>query len=139
MAPEHWCVVMAVDELTGTECWDLLDRVSLARLLYTSAGLPVAQPVRFVVRNKVIMVSLDQGTADRLLPVGTEFVALQVDDFADGALTGHSVTVYGRAQVVSPRRRGGAEAAGLPGYEGKAVYVCVAPTRLSGSRLDLRT
>ncbi|HWO66040.1 MAG TPA: pyridoxamine 5'-phosphate oxidase family protein [Umezawaea sp.] len=130
---------MAVHELTRTECWDLLDRVSLGRLLYTSAGLPLAQPVRFVVRNKVIMVSLDQGTATKLLPAGFEFVALQADDFVDGGQMGYSVTVYGRAQVISHQRRGIAEAAGLPGYEGKAVYACVAPTRLSGSRLDLRT
>jgi nitroimidazol reductase NimA-like FMN-containing flavoprotein (pyridoxamine 5'-phosphate oxidase superfamily) len=130
---------MAVHELTKTECWDLLDRVSLGRLLYTSAGLPVAQPVRFVVRNKVIMVSLDQSTATKLLPAGFEYVALQADDIVDGAQTGHSVTVYGRARVISHQRRSSAEAAGLPGYEGKAVYACVAPTQLSGSRLDLRT
>jgi len=122
-----------------TQCWHLLDRVSLGRLLYSSAGLPVAQLVRFVVRNKVVMVSLDQVTAARLLPAGVEFVALQVDDFAESAQAGHSVTVYGRAQVVSQQRRGGAEAAGLPSYEGKAVYACLAPTHLRGSRLDLRT
>ncbi|MCS7479153.1 pyridoxamine 5'-phosphate oxidase family protein [Umezawaea endophytica] len=125
-------------ELTKTECWNLLDRVSLVRLLYTSAGLPVAQPVRFVVRNKVIMISLDQSTATRLLPAGFDFVALQADDLVDGAQSGHSVTVYGRAQVISDQRRSSAEAAGLPGYEGKAAYVCVAPTQLSGSQLDLR-
>ena len=130
---------MAGHELTNTECWDLLDRVSLGRLLYASAGLPVAQPVRFVLRNKVIMVSLDQSTATRLLPAGFEFVAFQADDFVDGAQKGHSVTVYGRAQVVSQQRRSGAEAAGLPSHDGKAVYACVAPTLLCGSRLDLRT
>ncbi|MFJ5991408.1 pyridoxamine 5'-phosphate oxidase family protein [Lentzea sp. NPDC092896] len=126
-------------ELTNGECWDLLERVSLGRLLYSSAGLPVAQLVRFVVRNKVVMVSLDQVTAARLLPAGVEFVALQADDFVEGAQTGRSITVYGRAQVVSQQRRGGAEAAGLPSHEGNAVYACVAPTHLRGSRLDLRT
>ncbi|MFI6095047.1 pyridoxamine 5'-phosphate oxidase family protein [Lentzea sp. NPDC051213] len=129
---------MPVRELTNSECWDLLDRVSLGRLLYTSAGLPVAQPVRFVVRNKVIMISLDQSTATKLLPHGFEFVAFQADDCVDGAQTGCSVTVYGRAQVVSRQRRNRAEAAGLPGHDGKAVYACVAPTQLCGSRLDLR-
>lgn len=126
-------------ELTNSECWDLLDCVSLGRLLYTSAGLPVAQPARFLVRNKVIMVSLDQNTATRVLPAGFEFVAFQADDFADGAETGRSVTVYGRAQVVSDQRRSSAEAAGLPRHQGRAVYACVAPTHLCGSRLDLRT
>jgi Pyridoxamine 5'-phosphate oxidase len=130
---------MAENELTNGECWDLLVRVSLGRLLYTSAGLPVARPVRFVVRNKVILVSLDQSTATRLLPAGFGLVAFQADDFVDGAQKGHSVTAYGRARVVSEQRRSGAEAAGLPGHDGKAVYACVAPTLLCGSRLDLRT
>lgn len=126
-------------ELTNGECWDLLDRVSLGRLLYTSGGLPVAQPVRFLVRNKVIMVSVDQDTAGRLLPAGSDFVALQADDIVDGARAGHSVTVYGRAQVVSQQRRAWAVAAGLPGYEGMAVYACVAPAQLCGSHVDFRT
>lgn len=94
--------------------------------------------MRFVVRNKVIMVSLDRSTAARVLRAGFEFVALQVDDLVDGAETGLSVTVYGRARVISDQRRGGAEAAGLPAHEGKAVYACVAPTHLCGRRLDLR-
>jgi len=130
---------MAGHELTNSECWDLLDRVSLGRLLYTSAGLPLAQPVPFIVRNKVIMVSLDQCTATRLLPAGFEFVAFQADDVVDGAQTGCSVTLYGRAQVVSHHRRSIAEAAGLPSHGGKAVYACVAPTQLCGRQLDLRT
>lgn len=125
-------------ELTNGECWDLLDRVSVARLLYTSGALPVAQPVRFLVRNKVIVLSVDQSTATRLLPAGSEFVAIQADDVADGVQTGQSVTVYGRAQVVSDERRSWIEAAGLPGHEGLAVYVCVAPVRLCGSYVDLR-
>ena len=130
---------MAVRELTNRECWDLLARVGLGRLLYTSAALPLARPMRFVVRNKVIMVSLDPSVAERLLSAGTDFVAFQVDDCADGVQTGHSVTVYGWGCVVSHHRRGMAEAAGLPGLEGKAVYVCVAPVRLCGDQLDLRT
>lgn len=126
-------------ELTNGECWDFLDRVSTGRLLYTSGGLPVAQLVRFVVRNKAIMVSVDQRTATRLLPAGSGFVAIQADDVSDGVQTGHSVTVYGRAQVVSEGRRSRAETAGLPGYEGLAVYACVAPAQLWGSYVDFRT
>ncbi|MFC3897157.1 pyridoxamine 5'-phosphate oxidase family protein [Lentzea rhizosphaerae] len=126
-------------ELTNSECWDLLDRVSLGRLLYTSAGLPLAQPVRFVARNKVVLLSLDQCTVTRVFPAGFEFVAFQADDFVDGVETGHSVTVYGRAQVVSHQRRSRAEGAGLPSHEGKAVHACVAPTHLCGRQLDLRT
>jgi nitroimidazol reductase NimA-like FMN-containing flavoprotein (pyridoxamine 5'-phosphate oxidase superfamily) len=132
-------VVKTEHELTNDECWDLLDRVSLGRLLYTSGGLPVAQPIRFVVRNKVIVLSVDQSTATTLLPTGSEFVAIQADDVTDGAQTGQSVTVYGSAQVVSDERRSWVEAAGLPRYEGLAVYVCVAPMRLHGGHVDLRT
>jgi hypothetical protein len=126
-------------ELTNSECRDVLDRVSQGRLLCSSAGLSVAQLVRFVVRNKVVMVSLDQVTAAKLLPAGSSFVVFQADDFVEGALRGRSVTVYGRAQVVSQQRRGRAEAAGLPSHEGNAVCACVAPTHLRGNRLDLRT
>ena len=59
-------MVKAGHELTNGECWDLLERVGLARLLYSSGGLPVARPVRFLVRNKVIVLSVDQSTATRL-------------------------------------------------------------------------
>jgi hypothetical protein len=130
--------VMTVEELTSRECWDVLGSVSLGRLLYTSSALPVAQPVRFVLRNWAIMVSVDRATAARALPGGFDFVALQVDDVVQDAVAGRSVTVYGRGRLMEHERRIWAELLGLPGYDGEAVYACIAPCTLSGSRLDFR-
>ncbi|SDF35383.1 Pyridoxamine 5'-phosphate oxidase [Lentzea fradiae] len=123
-------------ELTNGECWDVLGRVGIGRLLHTSGGLPVAPLVPFVMRNKVIMASLDGDTAAKVVPAGAEFVAFQADDLSAGGRSCHSVTVYGRARVVSSRRRACAEMAGLPRYDGRAVYVCVAPVQLNGSYVD---
>lgn len=123
-------------ELTNDECWDVLGSAGVGRLLHTDGGLPVARLVPFVLRNRVIMACLDRVTAARVVPVDAEFVALQADDLVPGTRSGRSVTVYGRARVLSSGRRACAEKAGLPSHDGRAVYVCVAPVQLSGGYVD---
>jgi uncharacterized protein len=126
-------------ELSPSECWEVLSTARVGRVLYTVEALPAAQPVRFVVRQKLIYFSLDPRSAARIMLPGVPFAALQVDDLSNDAVAGRSVTVYGEAGFVDYDQVEVVQRLGLPGHDDEAVYACLVPILVDGTRVDLTT
>ena len=83
------------------ECFELLARVPIGRIVYTDQALPAIQPVNFVVDGQSVVIRTAAGGRLAFRATGT-VVAFEVDDFADGHIrSGWSVVAVGRAVEVT--------------------------------------
>ena len=124
-------------ELTKSECFDLLSREALSRVAVVDDRGPVVFPVNFVLDRHVVVFRTDEGTKLDAACRGSR-VAFEIDGTDAAAHTGWSVVVRGEAvQVTDP-----AELARLrkrpldpwaPGA--KTHYVRVLPAVLTGRRI----
>lgn len=93
----------AIASLTEHECRELLDTVTVGRLLFTQRALPAIQPVRFATTDGHILLPVEEGSwADKLHDV---LVAFAADDIGPGTYTGRSVLVHGTARLVNRPNR----------------------------------
>jgi uncharacterized protein len=126
-------------ELTKGECFSLLARQRLGRVVLVDDRGPLALPVNFVLDEYTVLFRTDEGTkldvAVRLGPV-----AFQIDGVDQATRTGWSVLVRGEAkEVTDPAEL--ALVRRLPLYPwapgAKGHYVRILPTSLTGRRIAL--
>jgi nitroimidazol reductase NimA-like FMN-containing flavoprotein (pyridoxamine 5'-phosphate oxidase superfamily) len=124
-------------ELTKSECFELLARVHLGRVAVVDDRGPIVFPVNFVLDRHMVVLRTDEGTKLDAAIRGSR-VAFEIDGIDAAARTGWSVVVRGEAvEVTSP-----AELARLrklplhpwaPGA--KTHYVRILPAVLTGRRI----
>jgi hypothetical protein len=124
--------------LSTEDCWEVLKVAHVGRLLYTVNALPAAQMVRFVVRNRLIIFSLDPVSAARIMRVEFMFGAVQADDVSADHLLCRSVVALGAAGLMPAGAMPLVLTLGLPGHCDEAVYGFVAPMLVDGTTVDLR-
>jgi uncharacterized protein len=124
-------------ELTRSECFELLAREHLGRVAVVDDCGPVVVPVNFVLDRYMVVFRTDEGTKLDAASRGSR-VAFEVDGTDSVAHTGWSVLVRGEAvEITDP-----AELARLrklpvtPWAPGpKARYVRILPAALTGRRI----
>jgi hypothetical protein len=122
-------------ELGQTECWEVLKTARVGRVLYTRNAMPLAHPVPFALHRGLIVFSLDPVTAARIVRLGHDVGAFQVDDLAGSGVATRSVTVHGELGLLEPGQVAAVEGRGLPAHGGDAVYAYIVPEVIAGSRL----
>ena len=122
-------------ELAQDECWEVLRTARVGRVLYTRNAMPLAHPVPFALHRGLIVFSLDPVTAARVVRLGRDVGAFQVDDLADSGVATRSVTVHGELGLLEPGQVTAVEGCGLPAHDGEAVYAYIVPEVVAGSRL----
>ncbi|HEY8340454.1 MAG TPA: pyridoxamine 5'-phosphate oxidase family protein [Egibacteraceae bacterium] len=91
-------VKRTVTELTVDECLRLLEHQYVGRIATVRDGLPLVQPVNYVLHEGCVVIRLDYG---RLLDeIHGSQVAFEVDDIDPLYHSGWSVVVQGRAEEV---------------------------------------
>lgn len=128
----HW------QELTKSECFELLAREHLGRVAIVDDRGPIVFPVNFVLDRHMVVLRSDEGTKLNAAVKGSR-VAFEIDGIDAATHTGWSVVVRGEAvEVTDP-----AELARLrklplhpwaPGA--KTHYVRILPTALTGRRIS---
>jgi nitroimidazol reductase NimA-like FMN-containing flavoprotein (pyridoxamine 5'-phosphate oxidase superfamily) len=126
-----------VQELTKSECFELLAREHLGRVAVVDDRGPIVFPVNFVFDRHMVVLRTDEGTKLDAAIKGSR-VAFEIDGADPATRTGWSVVVRGEAVEVSDP----AELARLrklplhpwaPGA--KAHYVRILPAALTGRRI----
>ena len=100
---DHAASPAARDEFTRLdrgECLRLLAGVPVGRLIFTINALPVVRPMNFALADELIVLRTATGTtvarkADDMI------VAFEADELDAATLSGWSVTVTGRAALVT--------------------------------------
>ena len=124
-------------ELTKSECFELLAREHLGRVAASDDLGPVVFPVNFVLDRNMVVLRTDEGTKLDAAIKGNR-VAFEIDGADPATRTGWSVLVRGEAVEVT----GPAELARLrrlplhpwaPGA--KAHYVRILPAAVTGRRI----
>lgn len=125
-------------ELTRSECFELMAHEHLGRVAVVDDCGPVVVPVNFVLDRHMVVFRTDEGTKLDAASCGSR-VAFEVDGSDAAAHTGWSVLVRGEAvEITDP-----AELARLrklpltPWAPGpKARYVRILPAALTGRRIS---
>jgi hypothetical protein len=86
--------------LDRAECLRLLAGVHVGRLIFTMNALPAVRPMNFALTDGLILLRTapDSTVASK---VDGQVVVFQADEFDAGTSSGWSVTVTGRAEVVT--------------------------------------
>ena len=126
-------------ELTRGECFSLLARQHLGRVVLVDDRGPLALPVNFVLNQYTVLFRTDEGTKLDVASRGAR-VAFEVDGVDEATRTGWSVLVRGEAtEVTDPaelaRVRGLRLHPWAPGAKGH--YLRILPTSLTGRRIAL--
>ncbi len=90
----------ALEVLNRRQCLDRLDTVRVGRLVFTEDGLPAVQPVNFRLWRDDVVIRVAGGAK---LAAATEnhVVAFEADELDPDLRTGWSVTIVGRAQLIT--------------------------------------
>lgn len=90
----------ALEVLNRRQCLDRLDTVRVGRLVFTEDGLPAVQPVNFRLWRDDVVIRVAGGPK---LAAATEnhLVAFEADELDPDLRTGWSVTIVGRAQLIT--------------------------------------
>jgi hypothetical protein len=123
-------------ELTKSECFELLARQRLGRVAFVDDRGPIVFPVNFVLDRHTVVLRTGEGTKLDAAIVGSR-VAFEVDGADAAACTGWSVLVRGERRGHRPGGVGApAQAAAGPWAPGaKAHYVRILPAALTGRRI----
>jgi hypothetical protein len=124
-------------ELTKSECFELLAREHLGRVAVVDDRGPIVFPVNFVLDRHMVVLRTDDGTKLDAAIMGSR-VAFEIDGTDAAAHTGWSVLVRGEAvEVTDPaevaRLRGLPLRPWAPGA--KNHYVRILPAALTGRRI----
>ena len=101
-AMDHAASPAAQDEFTRldrAESFRLLAGVPIGRLIFTSNALPAVRPVNFALVNRLIVLRTVAATVAR--KVHDMIVAFEADDLDPAKSSGWSVTVTGRAALIT--------------------------------------
>jgi uncharacterized protein len=125
-------------ELTKSECFELLSGERLGRVAVVDDQGPIIFPVNFVLDRHMVVFRTDEGTKLGAAARGGR-VAFEVDGAEEAAHTGWSVVVRGEAtEVTDPaelaRLRKLRLAPWAPGA--KSRYVRILPAKLTGRRIS---
>ena len=122
--------------LPESECWQLLSRVSLGRLVTSADGIPAISPVNFVVQRRTVLFRTAEGT--KLISSAiNKRVLFEADDHDEAQ--GWSVIVEGMARSLHTAEEiEDAEGAQLLPWTAtvKEHYVRVIPTQVTGRRFQ---
>jgi nitroimidazol reductase NimA-like FMN-containing flavoprotein (pyridoxamine 5'-phosphate oxidase superfamily) len=126
------------EQLTKSECFELLAGESLGRIAFVDERGPVVVPVNFVIDRHMVVIRTDQGAKLDMAGRGGR-VAFEVDRVDAATRTGWSVLIRGEAIEVSDpqeleRLRGLPLQPWAPGA--KDHYMRILPATLSGRRID---
>lgn len=124
----------AISILPESECWQLLSRSSLGRLVTSVDGHPEIFPVNFVVQHRSVLFRTAEGTKLVSAVINND-VLFEADDH--NAVEGWSVIVRGTARTLRTAEEiGEAERAQLLPWTAtvKQHYVRIRPTRVTGRR-----
>lgn len=87
--------------LSEEECFRLLEKAPVGRIVYTNRAMPAIQPVGFVLEERAVIIRTEEDTG-LASAVRDTVVAFEVDEFdPDGPGPGWSVVAVGRASEVS--------------------------------------
>lgn len=89
-----------IEELTPSECLELLEFHDLGRLAVIAGGFPVVFPVNYTVARDRVLIRTDPGT--KLVHSQFERVCFEVDDLDRTTRTGRSVLVKGVIHELQP-------------------------------------
>lgn len=90
---------MHFEPLDRAECLRLLRKQSLGRLVYTANGLPVVQPVSYLLRGDSVVILIE--STNKLAATGRrEVVAFEVDDIDGRTGAGWIVQITGQARAL---------------------------------------
>ena len=125
-------------ELTKSECFELLSGQRLGRVAVVDDQGPIIFPVNFVLDRHMVVFRTDEGTKLAAAARGGR-VAFEVDGADEAAHTGWSVVVRGEAtEVTDPeelaRLRKLRLSPWVPGA--KTRYVRILPAKLTGRRIS---
>jgi nitroimidazol reductase NimA-like FMN-containing flavoprotein (pyridoxamine 5'-phosphate oxidase superfamily) len=127
----------ALRTLSPAECFGLLEPGGIGRVGFASADGITMLPVNFAIAGKTIIF---RTAPDTLLAVYADGqLSFEVDRLDEALHAGWSVLVHGRGRTVTDEREVErlADRARLEPWAAGArdVYVCIAPTRISGRRV----
>jgi nitroimidazol reductase NimA-like FMN-containing flavoprotein (pyridoxamine 5'-phosphate oxidase superfamily) len=90
-----------LEVLAEEECFRLLGKVPIGRIVFSDRALPAIQPVNFVLDGRAVVVRTAAGS--RLaLAASDSVVAFEADEFRDGRdRSGWSVVAVGHAKTVT--------------------------------------
>ena len=125
-------------ELTKSECFELLSAERLGRVAVVDDQGPIIFPVNFVLDRHMVVFRTDEGTKLDTATRGGR-VAFEVDGADEAAHTGWSVVVRGEAtEVTDPaelaRLRKRRLVPWAPGSRSR--YVRILPAKLTGRRIS---
>ncbi len=89
-------------DLTESECWQLLESVSVGRVVFTHRAMPAIRPVNHLVDHRMIVIRSHLGAAiaSRASAGNGSVVCYEVDELDPVRHTGWSVIVTGMARLV---------------------------------------
>jgi uncharacterized protein len=129
---DHW------QELTKSECFELLARQHLGRLAVVEDRGPVVFPVNFVLDRHMVVFRTDEGTKLDAACRGSR-VAFEIDGTDPASRTGWSVLIRGEAiEVTDPDEVARLRKLSLDPWApgAKAHYVRILPAALTGRRIS---
>lgn len=91
-----------LEVLTEYECFQLLGKVPVGRIVFVDRALPAIQPVNFAVDGRSVVVRT--GSRSRLAVAASRtVVAFEADEFSESssARSGWSVVAVGRAEQIT--------------------------------------
>jgi uncharacterized protein len=137
MTEGPWCQV-GWQELTKSECFELLSGERLGRVAVVDDQGPMVFPVNFVLDRHMVVFRTAEGTKLDAAARGSR-VAFEIDGADEAARTGWSVMVRGEAvEVTDPaelaRLRKRRLSPWAPGAKNR--YVRILPAKLTGRRIS---
>jgi nitroimidazol reductase NimA-like FMN-containing flavoprotein (pyridoxamine 5'-phosphate oxidase superfamily) len=88
-----------LETLAADDCFDLLRRASIGRLVYVDEEGPVAVPVNYAMAGTEIVIRVEGGT--KRAAMGQPMLAFEVDDIDGDEQSGWSVIVRGAGREVA--------------------------------------
>ncbi|SMC58101.1 pyridoxamine 5'-phosphate oxidase family protein [Kibdelosporangium aridum] len=124
--------------LSGQECFRLLAKVPVGRVVYTDRALPAVQPVTFALREQAVIIRTSAHSRLALATPG-KVVAFEADEFKDnGVRCGWSVVAIGHAvKVTDPVELEAVRQLGLRAWapDAEDCYLRISVEIVSGRRL----
>jgi uncharacterized protein len=129
-----------LEVLAEHECYQLLAKVPIGRIVFTDRALPAIQPVAFVLYDHAVVIRTT--ARSRLAVAATNtVVAFEVEEYAAGRLrTGWSVVAIGHAsQITSLSQLAAVRQLGLPRWAPSELdhYLQIDIEIISGRRLPV--
>jgi nitroimidazol reductase NimA-like FMN-containing flavoprotein (pyridoxamine 5'-phosphate oxidase superfamily) len=125
--------------LTTAECWELLDSVSLGRIVFTQRAMPAIRPVNHLVEDGTIIIRSHLGSAivGHAAAGDGAVVCYEADELDPVRHTGWSVIATGMARLVR-------DPAAITAYQGRLEpwvrgqmdsVIAIEPQIITGIRL----